>query len=282
MNKKYKNKKHLKSKKTQHDYAQRAYKTLEEMQYNELVFDDIERQVKNSAKKLYGNDIFDNYYLPDNFNFYKLTPDMIRPHNLQEHLLPYSNKQIDNLIKMPKIAINKPISFNSQGRHIDAIFLLGQENAKNVLYVLKIGRSCQYNCEFNDFHLELYAYVQGKTWLSLLRLDSMGYTHLNYIVNGKVAKSNEEVTRARTPHLHKCTYECQVLTNRLGYSLAEELDYINYSKLHYGKEMFLTCLNNFTKLCNADVKFDQRTSLFDKNYVKVNKKKDLKEIEWNI
>ena len=210
------------------------------------------------------------------------------PVNLQKVLLPFTNEQIENLIKMPKVAINDVYNFNYRGGNTHAVYLLGKENNKFVLFVLRIDKSCEYKDDFIDFHIKLDACIQGKTWLTLLRLDSIGKKHPNYIVNGKVCVNNSQVEFAICPHLHKCTQECQVISEALDYLTASELDFVDYNNLNLNdKNFFKQCMQKFLEQTNINLKINKKVEnnyhynitnpLFDYETPQIYKPKDCKE-----
>ncbi len=234
-------------------------KSLGIMYTNEMDFDEKENIAKNEAKEIYGDTIFDDIYLPSNFNLHSIdAQDIAKKYIVQECRMPFSDETINNMITMPKKAINEVFSFNHNGKSIHGTLLLGEKDGKHVLFLLKIESNCQHK-DFSNFSIQLHACVQGQAWVNLLRLDSSGHPHPNYLYNGHVAKKESEVTYARTPHLHKIDYITQVVTDSLSYSLAEELPFFNYDLENVtDKFMFKKMVNYFLNLCNAKVDINEQ------------------------
>lgn len=227
------------------------------MYSNELDFDETEHRVIKEAKELYGDNIFDDIYIPDNYNLQNLDINLAKKFDLQECQLPFSDKIINSLIKMPKTPINEVFNFNNKGKSIHGAFLIGKHNGKHALFLLRIEKSCEHK-NFTNFSIKLDACIQGKAWLSLMRLDSSGHPHPNYIKNGKVVKTQEDLVFARTPHLHKTDYITQVLTDSKSYSLAKEIPFFDYEKESVDdKYMFKKLVKYFFKTSNINAKINK-------------------------
>lgn len=291
MNEKLKQKKQIKANLKAEKKNEDIVKRLKALNYNQEHYDELRNELIQNAKKI-SNDILENYYLPENFDFNKLNFELIRPVHLQDTILPYSNKQLSDLISMPKIAINELINENDKGRNVHATFLLGKQNDKYVLFLLSIDKSPGYENDFIDFHIRLCAYVQGKTWLNLLRLDSFGNPHRNFIANDKVASYNE-VWQARTPHLHRADEKCIVLSKNPNYTIAHELDFLDYSSNMYNdKFLFKKCMDYFLKLTNTkininplvknDYHYNFSKPLFEFNTSQIENLKDIKSKEGGV
>ena len=260
------------------------------MRENEIEFDSVERQAIKEAKELYGDSIFDDIYLPKNYNLENLNMDLAEKFDLQECKLPFDDNTIETLIKMPKILINEVFNFNHNGKSIHGSFLVGKHDGKYCLFMLKIINSCAHK-DFSDFSIKLDACIQGKAWLSLLRLDSSGHAHPNYIKDGKVVDIDEPVTLARTPHLHKTDYITQVLSDTTSYSLATELPFFDYENENVtDKYMFKKIVNYFLDNCHIKAKinevvkddylYSKTEPLFDYDVPYVNKPNELDDKEF--
>ena len=263
---------------------------IDAMIANELKFNFTKHKVIKEAKKIYGDNIFDDIYLPKNYNLENLDVDLAKEYDLQECKLPFDEKTIKTLIKMPKILVNEVFNFNHKGKSIHGSFLIGKNNGKYCLFLLKIINSSEHN-DFSDFSIKLDACIQGKAWLSLLRLDSSGNPHPNYIKDGKVVKTPNDLTFVRTPHLHKTDYITQILADTKSYSLATELPFFDYENQNVtDKYMFKKIVNYFLKNCNIKAKinevvkndylYSKTKPLFDYDIPYINKPDDLNDKEF--
>ena len=252
---------------------------------NELDFDGVERRVEKEAKEYYGDTIFDDIYLPSNYNLQNLDIYEARKFDLQECQLPFSDETINNLVKMPKILINEVFNFNHNGKSIHGSYLLGKHEGKYVLFLLKIESSCEID-NFTKFSIKLDACIQGKAWLTLMRLDSSGHQHPNYIKDGKVVKKQSDMTYARAPHLHQADHITQILTDTKSYTLARELPFFDYEKDSVSdKYMFKKIVDYFLGTCNIKAKindlvkddyfYSKTQPLFDYDVPNINKPSDL-------
>ena len=233
------------------------------MRGNEIDFFETEYRLVKEAKELYGDDIFDNIYLPNDFDLKKLDINLAEKYDLQECQLPFGNDTIYNLIRMPKTLINEVFNYNHKGRSIHGAYLLGKHNEKYVLFLLRIESPVEHK-NFTNFKIKLDACIQGKAWFSILRLDSSGHPHPNYIKNGKVVKTQEEMSFARTPHLHIADHITQVLTDTVSYSLAQELPFFDYENQSVNdKFMFKKMVKYFLKISNIKAKMNKNIR---KNY----------------
>ena len=265
-------------------------KHLNAMRSNEIDFDEVEYKAIKDAKEYYGDSIFDDIYLPENYDLSCLDTEVLpKKFDLQEMKLPFDNKTIQNMIKMPKILINNVFCFKDKGKLIHGSYLLGKNDGKYALFLLKIESSCEYK-NFSKVSIKLDACIQGKAWFSLMRLDSVGHPHPNYVKNNKVVDNEEDLTYARTPHLHRADYYTQVVTDTLSYSLAKELPFFDYDKNVSDKFMFKKFVNYFLKTCNIKAKiydnvkkdyfFSETQPLFDYDVPNIDKPKDIEGMEF--
>ena len=199
-------------------------------------------------------DVLNNYYLPENFNFNKLDKFEIITPRLQKYKLPFKNSDIEIMLKMPKVQVSTPKISYSNGKIYHSTYLVGSNDRGRMVFLLSVeyrkDRS-SYPC---DFHIKLDALVGGKTWFSLMRIDSLGASHPNYFKDGKPCETYADVEKVRTPHLHTTSYEAQMFTDMTHYSSAEEIEGIDYENIIYkdGK-LFTKLLQIFLKKCNAKV-----------------------------
>ena len=204
--------------------------------------------------------------------------------------MPFDDELIENLIKMPKKMLDKVFCYSDRGKLIHGAFLVGKQGDKYAMFMLKIVKDCQSN-DFSDVSIKLDLCVQGKAWLNLLRLDTIGNYHPNYIVDGKVVSKQSEMTYARPPHMHKYDYLTQVISDTHQYMLAQELPFFDYQNDSVSdKFMFKNFVNYFLEFTNtsADINkiltnnyhFTQSQPLFtNNNTIKANKIKDLDGVE---
>ena len=266
-------------------------KQIAAMASNLLDLDEAEKRAIKEAKETYGDDILDTVFLPKDYNFSKIDAfEESRHRNLQKCKLPFDDELIDSLIKMPKKMINQVFCYIDRGKLIHGAFLVGKQGDKYALFMLKIIKDCQ-STDFSDVSIKLNLFVQGKAWLNMLRLDTMGNYHPNYIVNGKVASKQSELTYARPPHMHRYDYLTQVISDEHQYLLAHELPFFDYQKDSVSDRfMFKNFINYFLEYTNADVDLnkllkndyhftEKQPLLSDTNAIKANKIKDLDGVE---
>ena len=265
-------------------------KTLKMFQENQSNYNDLKSDLIRQAKVVLGDDFLTNYYLPKNFNLYSLNDEHFRSRTSQELSMPFCNDIFSRFLKMKKYAINDVYMFNQKSKNIHGVYLIGKENGKNVLFCLTIVKNIAED-DFLDFTIKLDVCIKGKQWLNVIRLDSFGPSHPNYIINGKVVDMEEEVTFAKTPHLHRNSEEVQVIANKnLDYSPAMELNNINFlNKSSEDSSIFKSCFNMFLNYSNIDFiinkkidkdyKYSFKNVLFDYNKIKyVNYPEEIKEM----
>ena len=203
------------------------------MHAQEGYFNGAKMSAIKGAKTIFGKDIFDTIFLPKDFNLSKLdTFEGTRHKNMQECKLPFDDKTIQDAIFMPKKMLDKIFCYVDRGKLIHGAFLVGKQDDKFALFLLKIVKDCQ-NPDFSDVSIKLDLCVQGRAWLNLLRLDTMGNYHPNYVVNGKVIQKQSEMTYARPPHLHNYDFYTQVVASNHKYMIAKELPFLTMKKIAY-------------------------------------------------
>ncbi len=220
-------------------------------------------------------DVLGNFYLPQDFNFDKIKQLGISKMSLQTFQIPFKNEDIKTMIDMPKVQVTTPKISQDMGKIYHSVYLLGNHNGNKMLYLLSVQYSQNQSKPPVDFHIKLDALVGGKTWFSLLRMDSIGKPHPNYFKDGIPCKEYLEVEKIRTPHLHRASYEAQLFTNTNSYSNAEEFDFLDYDNLNFADgSIFDKLLNNFLAQCHADVNIrDIAGTWFDFNNKNVFKPK---------
>ena len=216
-------------------------------------------------KSLGLENVLDDYFLPDNYNLDKLKNLEINTPRLQIVKLPFKNQDIKIMLDMPKIQISTPKIEHSMGKTYHSVYLIGKYKDKKMVYLLSVEYARDQKRPPCDFHIKLDALVGGKTWFSLMRIDSMGNPHPNYFENGVPVKTYNEVKKIRTPHLHTASYEAQMFTNTTHYSNAEELDFLDYENINFEDgTLFTSLMQTFLKRCNAEVNIkDVAGSWFD-------------------
>ncbi len=247
---KYKNKKQLVDEKL--DRVLRKQKTILNLYENSAK---TKQNVMSTLKENGLLDVLNNYFLPSNYDFTNI--DDIGPtsvHRLQEYKLPFKNEDINIMLNMPKIQISSQKTCSSLGKIYHSVFLVGKYKDKKMLFLLAVEYHPIKNTAPMDFQIKLDAYVGGKTWFSLLRLDSIGNPHLNYFKNNVPCKNLQDIRKVRTPHLHIASYESQLYTDTTHYSNAEEIDFVNYNKINFEDgTLFYKLMQFFIKKCNAKV-----------------------------
>ena len=215
----------------------------------------------DEAKKILGDDFLNNYYLDDSFDLTALDNSHLMQRNDQKLHLPLSNETFKKLITIQKKPFNEIYAFNSRGKNIHGIYLIAKDDKTNkkILFSLSIIKTIENNLDNLDFSIKLDMCIKGKEWVNILRLDSLGNTHLNYITNGKVAKSKDEIELAPTPHLHYNSYETQVIIDNLDYTLAKHIPELNFENLSsLDKNIFKKCFNYFVKVANINIQINKK------------------------
>ena len=210
--------------------------TLIDFNNNEARFDKLAVSCRQSFIKKYGNNIFDDFYLPENFDLNlfasRIKKSEIYNSKAQEMAMPFDNNKFKLFINAPKKLINHSITTNVKGLYIETYLVLSKINNKNTLFTLSITRHKEY--DFSKLNIKLDFWVKGKTWLPIARIDTAGFSHPNYFsIDGKTAKNVSSIEFVKTPHMHLNSFEAEILhCNRLNYLPAKEIDIdtTNYAK----------------------------------------------------
>ena len=254
-------------------------KTLKMFQENQNNYNNLKWELISQAKKILGDDFLHNYYLPKNFDLHSLNDEHFRSRTSQEISMPFKNDVFKKFLKMKKFAINDVYMFNQKSKNIHGVYLIGKENGESVLFCLTIVKNIEED-DFLDFTIKLDVCIKGKQWLNVIRLDSFGPAHPNYIVDGKVVENEEDITFAKTPHMHINSQEVQVISNKnLDYSPAVHLNKINsLNKSCQDENIFKNCFKMFLHYANIDFivnkkiekdyKYSFKNVLFDYNKIK--------------
>ena len=88
------------------------------------------------AKEIYGSDVFENFYIKDNFDFYNFCQTKVRVHANQiapSIAVPFSDKTFDLFKNMKKTIVSKkPVKTFIQGKLTDTYVLVGENDGKKV------------------------------------------------------------------------------------------------------------------------------------------------------
>lgn len=226
---------------------------LEVVQENAKNYYPLKVELIKKAKEMYGDDIFRNCALPNDFNLYNLTAKYFLDRQYQETAMPYSNRLIAEMIQMPKEPVNTIYQENKKGKTIQGVYMVGKNkyNAP-VLFAFSIVKD--ENSADAGYNIKLDVCPQGKLWLNLLRLDVGGKAdpHPNIFKGNKVCKDVFEVEYASLPHLHRLSEESQVLCHHAleqTYAISLE-NIIEQIKGDYNNDTVLACVNYLIKYCN--------------------------------
>lgn len=154
--------------------------------------------------KQYGIDL-NKYYLEDpcEFDYDKLSNSRhFESRHAQNIPMPFKMEEVIRLAKLPKHRINRIESIYENGKNGFGTFLLAREGDKFTLFSFSLVADSQENAKYTNFHVKLDICVGGKEWMPLIRYDSSGQKHPNYIVNNKVVKNESDVEFVRPPHIH--------------------------------------------------------------------------------
>ena len=208
---------------------------------------------KLQAEKYYGCDIFTDLGAPKTFSFDELKDNIFRDRISLKMFIPFSNNTLKQMINIPKRAITYTHTFDNNGRFIQGFFLVGNFNGKPLLYALTIVKSKRDPTKFCiklDVKINYQSNEQSSIddYFPLLRIDSSGDRHINYIKDGIPVKDISQIEYVPTPHLHTNTNECQVLCNDTNYTTAKSID---LEKIGTKEEsMFTKCIKFFAKEIN--------------------------------
>lgn len=247
-------------------------KTIDIMKENEENYEELKESLIEKANNKLGFDFQTEYYLPENFSLNSFSDEHFKKYCSQKIAMPFSDSAFEKFISMKKTIINKEYLFNNRGKNIYGVYLIAVENNKPILFSLSIVKKIEDNQDNLDFSIKVDMCVGGKEWLSLLRLDSMGPAHPNYIKNGKVSK-REEVVFSFTPHIHKNNEACQVISyNNLLYTTAIECqEFLKQKKLSCDPTYFKSAIQLVYNMCGIEANFNSK---IEKNF-KYDKKNSL-------
>lgn len=236
------------------------YKKINEFKKNEKNFKNRLKHFLKESFAVLGDDYLTNFYLENNFNLLSLTDEHIAKWKDQQIHMPFSNATIDKLIQTKKIGFNHIYNFNKNGKNILGLYLIGKDEntGKKILYSLIVIKNLQ-NKDNLDFSIKLDFCVKGKKWFPLIRLDTLGNPHLNYLKDGKVATSLKEIGVAITPHLHKNSFETQVIFDKLDYTLAEHVKSLNFENFNSNdKNIFKESMLYFLNYANIELPLNKK------------------------
>ena len=160
---------------------------------------------------------------------------------------------------------------DGDGYNIYCAYLKGVDtNGKEVLFAFSITRPSRYfkDGEYFKFGMKLDMLVAGKEEgaVNLMRYDSEGEPHPNYVVNGKVVKSESEATFIPTPHFQKNSHKNIVLTNKASANTNVKIsDYTpaeatpkEFTQMRdmQDKSFFKASMDAFVKSANMNVTFN--------------------------
>lgn len=168
------------------------------------------KQLKLAGKE-FGYQVFSEFSLPTNFDYSKLTGDYFLETYTQEISIPLTTNNLKKLMTLPKKAINTPFFHNKNGQRIAGQYMIGNLSGKPVLYAFSIVQDDKSPNE--TFNIKLDVCVNGKQWLQIARLDSVGTPHPNFYDENQFAQNESELTFVPTPHMHYAVQRSQVLNN---------------------------------------------------------------------
>lgn len=228
---------------------------INELQTKEQNYSALLEQLSGIAKEHYGETIMYDYTIPHNFNLEQLNENEIVARTEQAIAVPYNNRIFKELLSIPKKVVKNIFIKSNKGKNVQGMFLIGKnQRGGHALFALTIVRDIK---NPQDYSIKLDVKPQNKFWLPLARIDcSEGMSHPNYIINGKVVNSNEEIVRVPTPHIHINNQLTQVLfSDSLEYCLAKPLQHVVNKKTPYQTEStFMNLVNYMLKLANIKVR----------------------------
>ncbi len=223
-----------------------------------------EKLIANAKKEL-GFDPLNDYHIKPgttlDYDYFK------KPHSVKM-AIPFSDAQLNHFMSMEKTLVEetKIIRHTTQKDdfQVYCAYLKGVDtNGKEVLFAFSITRpfkSYYSEGEFFKFNIKLDMLVGGKKdgAVTLMRFDSAGPKHPNYIVNGKFVKREEDAEIIPTPHYHKNTAEnIIVASQKLDYTPAVAVDKeIVNMRNNEDKKLFKTVVKSFTDSANMNVKYN--------------------------
>ena len=244
-------------------------KSLKQYQQNEKNFNKIKIKLFENIKNKYGEKFFSEFWIPENFNFDLLNENTFESSFTQKMPLPFSNRQINLFITMPKKPYNDVYNFNKKGKNITGIYLYSKYKNKPVIFSFSIIKNCTYN-DYIDFTFKLDILAGGKEWFNLLRFDSIGNPHPCFFEGKKVVSEESEIIYAKTPHIHKNSFENQVLSwDCLDYSPAKE---VNLNIKNFNSDDKNIFKNAFLYFCkNSNIKMPINQNIIENYHFSYNK-----------
>lgn len=238
---------------------------------NERKYKNIKIKLIKMVCKKYGQQVFSDFSLPNDFDFANLSEDYFNKTYIQNMSIPLSTNNFKMLTSLPKKAINTPYIFNSKDKHIIGQYLLGSLDNKPVLYAFSIVQDQKHKTE--DFNLKLDVCVNGKEWVQLARFDSCGAPHPNFYDENSFAKDIAELSYVPTPHMHYCIQRSQILNGtKFDYMPAKHIDKElltkdNKTMLENSLKLFLKSVNIVDNLdYNAIINNSYNAFIFKENY----------------
>lgn len=241
-------------------------KVLELAQQNNENYAKLKDSLLKQANENLNLDILNDYHLDSYFEFSNLDGSHFLKRMEQSCPLPYPNSMIKKFIKMEKTPINMPFITNSRGKNIFGVYMIGKENGKPILFSLSIIKGTEDNKDNIDFCIKVDMSISGKTWLPLLRLDSIGPEHPNYIIGNKLIQDLNDLKKIKTPHIHITNEQTQIiLHDKLDYTSAEYLCFLDKSKSSNDKTFFKKSIDFVFEIANINAKINEKLKS-DYNY----------------
>lgn len=228
----------------------------------------------------------DKYWITRDYDLQGLlnTDDIFRvgARGPQKTPMPFSDELFEKFRKMPNkkiIRAPKRLSninkLRNENKLIYGTYFMAKDFCRPVIFAFTIVKNGDTKYANTDFILKLDMLVAGKEWLPLLRFDSLGSDHPNYIVDGKVVRDSDNVERISGPHIHLNNSATQVLTTDLSYTTAYKApDYITKQIQSEDPQAFFKAALDYTlEMCgipremlssqNPEYFLDFYTDLFD-------------------
>lgn len=153
--------------------------------------------------------------------------------------IPFPVNEVVRLVKLPKHRINSIEPIYANGKNGFGTFLLSKEGDKFTLFAFSLVADAQENAKYTNFQVKLDICVGGKEWMPLVRYDSSGEKHPNYIANNTVVKNESDVEFVRPPHIHMVDEYSQLYAANLDNNLQA------FNAEHpMAKDLFLNIRNN--------------------------------------
>lgn len=210
-------------------------------------FQRVQEECINQAKDKFGNDVFENFYINDNFNIEEFAKKRLNGYAQEKTpsiAVPFSDSTFELFKRMPKKIIGKAFRNNSLGKCTDVYILIGKNEGKNVLFTLAIRKHSP--DDFSHMNIKLDLWVKGKEWIPIARIDTSGYAHPNYFdINGEIAKSFTNIQKINTPHMHLNSNKISIMhSTKLDYLPAEFVN-VDISKYYSSDNRILEKYMNY-------------------------------------